>query len=66
MVKKSYELRNRKNLFNILEKCYYEYVYNYVSHLMINMFEEILVDNKKPFIQWLIKWKQQGKFFKRW
>src|SRR3972149_4616037 len=62
MVKKSYELRNRKNLFNILEKCYYEYVYNYVSHLMINMFEEILVDNKKPFIQWMKEREMDNNF----
>jgi hypothetical protein len=56
IVEKSYLLRERKLLCSLLSKCHNEKLYNYFSHLTLNLFEDTMKKNKSNFddIPWMV------------
>jgi hypothetical protein len=53
ILKEPYNIHGRKCLFEIFKKCYEESTYNYVSHLILNLHEDLLKKNTN-FIKWFI------------
>ena len=43
--KKKCMLQDRRNFFQIINKCYWEYIYNYQSHNTLNFFEDLIEEN---------------------
>lgn len=48
-----YNINGRKNLFDIFHKCYQETKNNYTSHIILNLYENLLTkENKTEFTTW--------------
>lgn len=43
VVRESYNIKNRKTLFSLFQKCYNELHYNYVSHASLTILEDVIV-----------------------
>ena len=42
-LRQPYNINGRKHLFDIFKKCYNEIINNYVSHLILNLYEDIFI-----------------------
>jgi hypothetical protein len=57
IVRQPYNLNGRRHLFDIFKQCYIEMTNNYVSHVILNLYENMLMkrDDYNSFIEWFIK-----------
>ena len=57
VLRQPYNINGRKHLFCIFKKCYDETTNNYISHLILNLYEDILIKrkNENDFLNWFIK-----------
>lgn len=61
VLKKSHELRNRKEFMDVMRRCYWELVYNYMTHMTLNMLEDTLIGGNKNYKYIRMKKKEQKK-----
>ncbi|QKF93833.1 zinc finger RING-type protein [Fadolivirus algeromassiliense] len=52
ILKYPYNINGRKHLFEIFRKCITETKNNYISHLILNLYEQILLNKNTSFDEW--------------
>ena len=64
-LRQPYNINGRKHLFDIFKKCYNEIINNYVSHLILNLYEDILIKRKSDndFLNWFILMESNSKSY---
>ena len=65
VLRQPYNINGRKHLFDIFKKCYNEITNNYISHLILNLYEDILIKRKNDndFIEWFLLMESNTKSY---